>query len=73
MNNALNISSSPHARDTRTTAFTMRVVLLALLPATLMGVIHYGLHALLVVLVSVATAVLCEFLFDKLCHKPDTW
>ena len=73
MNNMLNISSSPHARDKWSTAFIMRVVLLALMPATLVGVIHYGLHALLVVLVSVATAVLCEFLFDKLCHKPDTW
>ena len=73
MNNMLNISSSPHARDKWSTAFIMRMVLLALMPATLVGVIHYGLHALLVVLVSVATAVLCEFLFDKLCHKPDTW
>ncbi len=73
MNNMLNISSSPHARDKWSTAYIMRMVLLALLPATLVGVIHYGFHALLVILVSVATAVLCEFLFDKLCHKPDTW
>ena len=73
MNTALNISSSPHVRDKRTTAFIMRAVLLALLPATVVGVCNYGLHALLVVLISVATAVLCEFLFDKLCHKPDTW
>ena len=73
MNNALNISSSPHVRDRRTTAYMMRVVLLALLPATVVGVCNYGLHALLVVLVSVATAVLSEFAFDKLCHKPDTW
>ena len=73
MNALLNISSSPHSRDKWTTAFIMRVVLLALLPATLVGVIHYGVHALLVVLISVFTAVLAEFLFDKLCHKPDTW
>ena len=73
MNTALNISSSPHARDKWTTAFIMRAVLLALMPATIVGVINYGFHALLVVLVSVATAVLCEFLFDRLCHKPDTW
>ena len=73
MNNALNISSSPHARDKWTTAFIMRAVLVALLPATVVGVINYGLHALLVVLLSVVTAVLCEFVFDKLCHKPDTW
>ena len=73
MNTSLNISSSPHARDRWTTAFIMRVVLATLLPATLVGVINYGIHALLVVLISVATAVLCELVFDKLCHKPDTW
>ena len=73
MNTALNLSSSPHARDKWTTAFIMRVVLLALLPATVIGVINAGLHALLVVLVSVASAVLSEFAFDKLCHRPDTW
>ena len=73
MNTAMNISSSPHVRDRWTTAFIMRIVLLALLPATVVGVVHFGVHALLVVLLSVFTAVLAEFLFDKLCHKPDTW
>ena len=73
MNTMLNLSSSPHVRDRWTTAYIMRVVLLALLPATLVGVIHFGVHALLVVLLSVFTAVLCELVFDKLCHKPDTW
>ena len=73
MNTMLNLSSSPHVRDRWTTAYIMRVVLLALLPATLVGVIHFGIHALLVVLLSVFTAVLCELVFDKLCHKPDTW
>ena len=73
MNTAMNISSSPHARDKRTTAFIMRAVLLALLPATIIGVINFGVHALLIVLVSVFTAVLSELVFDKLCNKPDTW
>ena len=73
MNTMLNLSSSPHVRDRWTTAYIMRLVLLALLPCTLVGVIHFGVHALLVVLLSVFTAVLCELVFDKLCHKPDTW
>ncbi len=71
--NALNISSSPHARDRWSTAFIMRAVILALLPTTIVGVAVNGLHALLVILVSVAAAVGTEFLFDKACHKPDTW
>ena len=73
MNNALNLSSGPHARDRWTTAFIMKVVTLTLMPATVVGVCVHGVHALLVVLVSVAAAVLSEFVFDKLCHKPDTW
>ena len=73
MNTALNLSSSPHARDRWTTGFIMRVVALSLLPATLVGVIVNGVHALLVVLLAVLAAVGAEFAFDKLCHKPDTW
>ena len=73
MNNALNLSSGPHARDRWTTAFIMKVVTLTLMPATVLGVVFHGFHALLVVLVSVFTAVASEYAFDKLCHKPDTW
>ena len=73
MNTALNISSSPHARDKWTTAFIMRIVALSLMPVTLVGIFNYGMHAFLVVLVSVVAAVASEFAFDKLCHKPDTW
>ena len=69
----LNISSSPHARDRWTTSFIMRIVLLTLLPTTLVGVCVYGWHALLVVLLSVVSAVGTEFVFDKICHKKDTW
>ena len=73
MNTALNISSSPHTRDKWSTAFIMRVVTLSLLPASLVGVIVYGWNALLVLALSVASAVASEFLFDKLTHKGDTW
>ncbi len=73
MNTALNISSSPHARDKWSTAFIMRVVALSLMPTAIVGVAVNGWHALLVILVSVAASVGSEFAFDKLCHKPDTW
>ena len=71
--NEMNLSCSPHARDKWSTAFIMRVVVLSLLPATVVGVIVNGLHALLVVLCAVGAAVLSEFLFDKICHRKDTW
>jgi len=73
MNTALNLSSGPHVRDRWTTAFVMHVVLLSLLPATVVGVIVNGVHALLVVLLAMASAFLTEFCFDKLTHRPNTY
>ena len=73
MNTALNLSSGPHTRDKWTTAFIMRAVLLALLPTAIVGVCVNGLRALLVILISIAASVGSEFVFDKLCHKKDTW
>ena len=55
MNTMLNLSSSPHARDHWSTRFIMHIVALSLLPATVMGVLNYGLRALWVVLAVVGT------------------
>ena len=73
MNQTLNLSAGPHVRDRWSTSFIMRMVLLALLPATAIGIYTFGLKALWVVLVSVVSAVGTEFLFDKLTGRPDTW
>ncbi|MBQ1372138.1 MAG: RnfABCDGE type electron transport complex subunit D, partial [Oscillospiraceae bacterium] len=73
MNPRLNLSAGPHVRDRWSTAFIMRMVLLALMPATVVGIITFGLHALWVVLSSVVTAVLTELVFDKLTGRPDSW
>ena len=73
MNTMLNLSSSPHARDHWSTRFIMHIVALSLLPATVMGVLNYGLRALWVVLAAVVSSIGFEFLFDRVCHKPDTW
>ena len=69
MNSAINISSGPHVRDRWSTRFIMGIVLMSLMPATIVGVIVHGVHALLIILVSVAAAVGTEFLFDTICHK----
>ena len=73
MNQKLNLSAGPHVRDIWSTAFIMRMVLLALMPATVIGIITFGLPALWVVLVSVISAVGTELIFDKLTGRPDTW
>ena len=73
MNQRLNLSAGPHVRDIWSTSFIMKMVLLALMPATVIGIVTFGLDALWVVLASVASAVLTELTFDKLTHRPDTW
>ena len=39
MNGVLNLSSSPHVRDRWTTPYIMRMVVLSLLPATIVGIL----------------------------------
>ena len=73
MSTVLNLSSGPHVRDRRSTAFIMYVVAATLLPAAAVGVIVHGLKALWIILASVISSVGTEFLYDKLMCKPDTW
>ncbi len=72
MENSYNVSSSPHFRSSLTTGQVMYDVILALLPATAFGVWHFGVHALLIVLMSVASAVLTEFVFNAITGKENT-
>lgn len=68
--NMLNVSSSPHVRDQENTRGIMLDVCIAMLPAAAFGVFQFGLHALLVILVTVAAAVLSEYLWQKGMHRP---
>ncbi len=72
MNSKLQVSASPHTRGMVTTRKIMLLVLCALMPACLMGVLAFGAHALGVLVVSVLSAVASEFLYEKLLHKPVT-
>ncbi len=65
----LHYTSSPHLRDTVTTGSLMLRVILALLPALAVGIALQGLRALLVTLVSVASALLSEWLFRKVTRR----
>ena len=68
----LNVSSSPHIRSKLTTGNVMTDVALALAPATLFGIYRYGLHAFLVIAVSIFSAVMTEFVFDYIAKRPNT-
>ena len=70
--NRLTVSSSPHIRSRTSTSRVMLDVIIALLPALVMGTVIFGLRALLVVAVTVTAAVLSEFLFNLATKKPQT-
>lgn len=72
MANILNISSAPHARGSLSTRSVMMDVLIALLPTTVIGVWVHGLYSLLIIALSVGTAVLTEFLFDRVTKRKNT-
>ncbi len=72
MSDLINVSSSPHVKSKVNTSNLMLMVVIALLPATIFGVINFGLHALLIVVVSVIAAVATEWLYNKGMKKTQT-
>ena len=66
------VSTSPHIRTKISTQNIMADVLIALAPAAIAGGIFFGLRAVLVMAVCVASAVLAEFLFNIICKKEQT-
>ena len=72
MDKLLHISSNPHTHCGRTTSTIMRDVLISLLPATVAGVVIFGLRALLVIAVCVGACVGLEALFNIIVKKEQT-
>ena len=72
MSKLLNVSSSPHVRSNETTQSIMVDVAIAMLPATAFGVFQFGIHALLVLIVTIAACVLSEYVFEKITKRPCT-
>ena len=65
----MKVSSNPHIRSKISTSKIMLAVVIALLPTTIFGIWNFGLHALLLVLVTVASTVLTEALYEVIMKK----
>lgn len=72
MSELLHVSSAPHIRTAYDTRSVMRDVLLALMPTTALGLWAHGWRAAMIVAVSVASAVLTEYLFDRITNRKNT-
>lgn len=69
MSNLLYVSSSPHIKDTKTVSSVMLDVIVALMPALIGATIFFSFRALVIVLISVLSCVLFEFLYNLLMKK----
>ncbi len=72
MSDLMKVSSNPHIRSKATTSSIMLSVVIALLPAAGFGIYNFGLDALILILVTVASTVLTELLFEIICKKKIT-
>ena len=68
----LTVASSPHIRGDFKTSRIMLDVVLALMPALVVGVIVLGIRAAVVTLISVAAAVAAEWVYAKLTKTRNT-
>ncbi len=72
MSDLLKVSSNPHIRSPYKSSQIMLMVLAALLPASAFGVWNFGLNAFIIIMISVASSVVTEYIYEKLMHKKIT-
>ena len=68
----LTVASSPHIRGDFRTSRLMLDVVLALIPALIVGTVVLGFRALLVTLISMAAAVVAEYLYSWILKRRNT-
>ncbi len=66
------VEPSPHIKSSITTQKIMLNVIIALLPTAVMATIYYGIRALLMILVCVASCVMFELMFTVITKRPRT-
>ncbi|MDE7250605.1 MAG: RnfABCDGE type electron transport complex subunit D [Lachnospiraceae bacterium] len=72
MSDLMKVSSNPHIRSKVTTANIMLAVVIALLPAAGFGIYNFGIDALILIIITVASTVLTELIYEKAMHKKVT-
>lgn len=72
MSDMLKVSSSPHVRSKDTTDRIMLYVIIALLPTSLFGVFNFGYRALILMVVTILSCMLSEWVFEKITKRPNT-
>lgn len=72
MSGLLKVSSNPHVRSRISTTSIMMAVVVALMPTTCFGIYHFGTRAALIIVISVASCVAAEWIYEILFKKKTT-
>ncbi len=72
MSELYHVSSSPHVRAKDTTSKIMLWVIIAMLPMVAFGTYNFGLRALLLIIVTVLSCVVSEYVFNLITHRKNT-
>ncbi|MCI5873263.1 MAG: RnfABCDGE type electron transport complex subunit D [Roseburia sp.] len=72
MSDLYHVSSSPHVRAKDTTSRIMLYVIIALLPTSIVGIYNFGLRALGLIVVTIASCVVPEWVYNIIVHKKNT-
>lgn len=72
MSSNMYVSASPHLRSGISTTSIMRDVIIALLPSVVAGSIIFGVRALLIVALTVASCVVSEYISRKVMKRSNT-
>ncbi len=72
MSDLFKVTSSPHVRSKMSTQKIMLCVIIALLPATIFGIINFGPRALGIIVVTIASCFVSEYIYNKITKKKVT-
>ena len=69
MNNQVVVSTPPDVNSPRTTKGIMLDVIIALIPAAVMGIVYFQLAAFIIILTSILASVATEFVYYFIANK----
>ena len=72
MEQKLHVSASPHFKGSSTTRRIMLDVIIALIPASIMACVIFGMRSMVLIAICIATCVLLEFLSRKIMKRDTT-
>lgn len=72
MSSSIIVSGTPHVRSKESIQSIMRDVVIALIPAAVMGIYYFGIKALMLIIVSIVSSVVFEWGYEKILKKPVT-